>query len=252
MPAINVARTDTFEVQRQKINQIGDILSNISAGGSDLQTGNLKLGDGSVGNPSLSFINDTQLGIYKSGVGSIGFVSSDKKILDFQPSSVISYQDFIVRRSSLISSGLNVLDPGSGYDGGIFTNVRVTGGTGQSALATVSVVGFSGTVTSVGENYTEGSWSASLTGGSGTGAVMSFTVPGIVGDISNAGSGYNSGTYVNVPFTTVSGSGSNGRATVIVAGFPTLSAILLMLELVFQMGTTSILIYLMYHQLHLL
>ncbi|AMO43115.1 structural protein [Cyanophage S-RIM32] len=224
MPAINVAKSDTFEIQRQKINQIGSQIFSISQGGSDLSTGNLKLGDGSVGDPSLSFINDTKLGIYKSGIGSIGFVSSDKKILDFEPSSVISYQDFIVRRSSLISSGLNVLDPGSGYDEGIFTNVRVTGGTGQSALATVSVVGFSGTVTSVGENYTEGSWSASLTGGTGTGAVMSFVVPGIVGDINNAGSGYNSGTYINVPFTTVSGSGANGRATVTVTGSPTLSA----------------------------
>ena len=46
MPAINVAKSDTFETQRQKINEIGSILSNISAGGSDLQTGNLKLGDG--------------------------------------------------------------------------------------------------------------------------------------------------------------------------------------------------------------
>jgi hypothetical protein len=224
MPAINVAKSDTFETQRQKINQIGSQIFNISAGGSDLSTGNLKLGDGTVGNPSLSFVNDAKLGIYKSGAGSIGFVSSDKKILDFEPSSVISYQDLIVRRSSLISSGLNVTDPGSGYDEGNFLNVRVTGGTGQSALATVSVVGFSGTVTSVGENYTEGSWSATLDGGSGTGSVMVFTVPGIVGDITNAGSGYNSGTYVNVPFTSVSGSGSNGRAIVTVSGSPTLSA----------------------------
>lgn len=223
MPAINVAKSDTFEIQRQKINEIGSQIFNISAGGSDLSTGNLKLGDGTVGTPSLAFVNDAKLGLYKSGTGSIGFVSSDKKIIDFEPSSVISYQDFIVRRSSLISSGLNVLDAGSGYDEGTFTNVRVTGGTGQDALATVSVVGYSGTVNSVGESYTEGSWSASLTGGSGTGAVMTFTVPAIVGDITNEGSGYNSGTYVNVPFTSVSGSGSNGRANVTVTGSPTLS-----------------------------
>jgi hypothetical protein len=43
MPAIQVARTDTFEQQRQKINQIGSSLFNITAGGSDLSTGNLKL-----------------------------------------------------------------------------------------------------------------------------------------------------------------------------------------------------------------
>ena len=45
MPAIQVARTDTFENQRQKINQIGDQIFSISQGGSDLSTGNLKIGD---------------------------------------------------------------------------------------------------------------------------------------------------------------------------------------------------------------
>ena len=66
MPAINVARTDTFEVQRQKINQIGDQVFSISQGGSDLSTGNLKLGDGSRTAPSLSFVSDTILGLYKN------------------------------------------------------------------------------------------------------------------------------------------------------------------------------------------
>ena len=51
MPAIQVARTDTFEQQRQKINQIGSAIFNISACGSDLSTGNLKLGNGTVSDP---------------------------------------------------------------------------------------------------------------------------------------------------------------------------------------------------------
>ena len=66
MPAINVAKTDTFELQRQKINQIGDQIFAISEGGSDLSTGNLKLGDGTKTAPSLAFTNDTDLGLYKA------------------------------------------------------------------------------------------------------------------------------------------------------------------------------------------
>lgn len=78
MPAIQVARTDTFEQQRQKINQIGSAIFNISAGGSDLSTGNLKLGNGTVSNPSLSFTSDSSLGLYKSNSKTIGYVSDGK------------------------------------------------------------------------------------------------------------------------------------------------------------------------------
>lgn len=65
MPAINVSRTDTFEQQRLKINQIGEQIFNVTAGGSDLSTGNLKLGDGIVTAPSLAFVSDATLGLYK-------------------------------------------------------------------------------------------------------------------------------------------------------------------------------------------
>jgi len=51
MPAVNVARTDTFEQQRIKINTIATQIFSISAGGSDLSTGVLKLGDGSLTSP---------------------------------------------------------------------------------------------------------------------------------------------------------------------------------------------------------
>ena len=58
MPAIQVAKTDTFETQRQKINQIGADIFQVTAGGTDLSTGNLKLGDGTRQSPSLAFTTD--------------------------------------------------------------------------------------------------------------------------------------------------------------------------------------------------
>ena len=65
MPAINVAKTDTFESQRVKINQIASAIFNVTAGGSDLSTGILKLGDGTKPLPSLAFSNEPSLGFYR-------------------------------------------------------------------------------------------------------------------------------------------------------------------------------------------
>ena len=75
MPAINVARTDTFEVQRTKINLIGNQIFNIAQGGSDLSTGNLKLGDGTRVSPSLAFASDTGTGLFKTSQNVLGIVS---------------------------------------------------------------------------------------------------------------------------------------------------------------------------------
>ena len=61
MPAINVAKTDTFESQRVKINQIASAIFNVTAGGSDLSTGILKLGDGTKPLPSLASVSYTHL-----------------------------------------------------------------------------------------------------------------------------------------------------------------------------------------------
>ena len=109
MPAINVAKTDTFESQRTKINQISANLFNVTSGGSDLSTGNLQLGDGLVGNPSLKFTSDTQLGLYKAGVKTIGFVNSGKKVIDFQLSELTSYQDINIQQRKLAQSLLTCL-----------------------------------------------------------------------------------------------------------------------------------------------
>ena len=83
MPAINVAKTDTFELQRQKINTIGQQIFSVTEGGSDLTTGNLKLGDGTLAAPSLSFASDNTLGVYKPSTSLFGLAVSNKRIINF-------------------------------------------------------------------------------------------------------------------------------------------------------------------------
>ena len=93
MPAINVAKTDTFESQRVKINQIASAIFNVTAGGSDLSTGILKLGDGTKPAPSLAFNNEPSLGFYRPTSKTISFVSSSKNILDIEETSLTLYKD---------------------------------------------------------------------------------------------------------------------------------------------------------------
>ena len=125
MPAIQVARTDTFEQQRQKINSLGSTLFNITAGGSDLSTGNLKLGDGTRTVPSLAFVSDSSLGIYKSAPKSIGVVSGSKKIADFTETQILNYKDLIIQQSILQTSNLVLLNDGKNYDVGQYTDVAL-------------------------------------------------------------------------------------------------------------------------------
>ena len=100
MPAVNVARTDTFEQQRVKINEISTQIFTVTAGGSDLSTGNLKLGDGLVSAPSLAFVNDVSLGMYRNGTGVLGFASAGKKLSDLAASSVKYYRDFLIEKNT--------------------------------------------------------------------------------------------------------------------------------------------------------
>ena len=218
MPAIQVARTDTFEQQRKKINQIGNQIFNISEGGSDLATGNLKLGDGSRTIPSLAFSSDASLGLFKPEASVIAYVASGKRLFDIsKDSGGIFYKDFTLRKNTLITSGLTVFNTGENYDAGQYTNIPLTGGTGEGALADISIYPFDGQITNLGSNYNEGSFSnIFVTGGS----EVSFNVDGIDGYISNNGSGLVPGIYNNVPLT--GGSGSGAEAEVQISGTITL------------------------------
>ena len=147
MPAIQVARTDTFEQQRQKINQIGNQIFNVTAGGSDLSTGNLKLGDGTRTSPSLAFVSDERLGIYKADAKTIGFVSDSKKLLDFTLDGTKFYNDIFVQKRSLTSAFTVVNTNGSNYDPGVYTGVSLFGGSGKLATGNFTVVNYTGSVT---------------------------------------------------------------------------------------------------------
>jgi hypothetical protein len=214
MPAINVARTDTFETQRVKINEIGSQIFSITQGGSDLATGNLKLGDGTRTAPSLAFTSDTSLGIFKSEENTFGYVSSGQKIADFGTLGNLFYKDLIVRQKVLTNSGISFLSYGENYDAGSY-NVILTGGTGEGATVSISVTAYTGSITNQGENYFPGNYSdILLEGGSGTGAQANFDVEGIVGDITVAGNGYVPGTYNSIDLTGGSGTGATGNITI--------------------------------------
>ena len=220
MPAINVSKTDTFESQRQKINQISTALFNVTSGGSDLSTGNLQLGDGLVGNPSLKFSTDTQLGIYKAGVKTLGFVNSGKKIIDFKLSELTAYQDFNIQQRKLAQSLVTLVNGGSGYDAGTYTAVPLIGGTGQNATADIEVLAFDGSITNAGSGYIAGDYlTIPLEGGNGTGATASFTITALEGSITQAGAAYFPGTYTSVPLT--GGNGNGAEADIVIDGTST-------------------------------
>ncbi len=217
MPAIQVAKTDTFEILRQKVNEIGSGLFNISAGGSDLSAGNIKLGDGTRTAPSLSFTSDNSLGIYKPSNNTFGFVSGAKKVADFSNTGIYSFKDLVIRQTTLNTAGISVLNDGTNYDAGSYADIPLVGGTGDGATASIVVTEFDGNIIDPGSNYVEGSYSdIPLVGGSGSGSTASFTVEGIEGFISNTGTGYVPGTYLNVPLT--GGSGSGAIADIIITG----------------------------------
>ena len=222
MPAINVAKTDTFELQRQKINQIGDQIFSISQGGSDLSTGNLKIGDGTRLAPSLAFVSEDTLGVYKPAIGTLGFISSQKKLFNISEADVVSFRDFKVQQSVLQTSGLTLTSSGSNYDVGVYNDISLTGGTGAGASANIVVVEFEGTITNTGANYNAGSYSSiSPLGGNGNGALISFDVEGLAGNIINQGSAYAPAQYTGVPLT--GGNGSGAIADIDITGTSTIT-----------------------------
>ena len=222
MPAINVAKTDTFESQRQKINQIGNTLFQISEGGSDLSTGNLKLGDGTRIAPSLAFVSDPTLGLYKASNNVIGYAASSKILVDFGIESLFSYKDFVLQKRTITDGGTAINASGSNYDAGTYAGISLSGGTGDLAASNFTVLEFDGQLTNAGLNYLPGSYSnIPLRGGSGDDSFISFTVDQIDGIVGNQGSGYVPGFYTSVPLT--GGTGTGAEASVTITGTTTVT-----------------------------
>lgn len=72
-----------------------------------------------------------------------------------------------------------VSNAGTGYPGGIYSGVALTGGSGTGATATIRIPAgiASGTVTNAGASYTNGTYTnVALSGGSGTGALATIVV----------------------------------------------------------------------------
>ena len=214
MPAINVAKTDTFELQRQKINTIGQQIFSVTEGGSDLTTGNLKLGDGTLASPSLSFASENGLGVYKPSTSLFGLAVSNKRIINFGLTTT-SYSTFDYIKTSINNANTTILNAGSNYDPGTFPLVSLTGGVGAGALATVTVAEYTGTLWP-GTGYNSGTYnSIGLVGSAtGSGASIEFTVEDVTGEITNSGSGYTDGQYTSVPLTGGNGSGLTCTADV--------------------------------------
>lgn len=226
MPAINVVKSDTFEIQRQKINQIGTSLFNITQGGSDLSTDILKLGNGSSNEPSLSYLSDSTLGFYKPFPKTLGIVSNQKSIINFSDSGSNSLTNFVVTKNSVSQNFSVISNTGSGYDAGVYQNVLFTGGSGSTAEATIAVDNFLGNITTIGTGYTPGVYTDIPTkGGSGSGSVVSFTVNGLEGVLTNSGTGYTLGTYPGVSLTNISSSGSTATADILVDSTGVISSV---------------------------
>ena len=205
----NVAKSDTFEKQRQVINLIAADLFAIGGGGSDLSTGLLRLGDGSRTEPSLAFANDTTVGIFRPSQKTLAFASDGKKLQQIQNESSLFYRNLILQKNILNDDGLLITAQGQDYDPGDYEDINVIGGTGQAGTLNLTVSPYNGTTTpgsgytytgdSVGsQNYN----SVELVGGNGTGVIVNLTFSGggfTETEISDYGEGYQLNDVLTVP-----------------------------------------------------
>jgi hypothetical protein len=179
----------------------------LTGGSGKLATGNITVTVGAV----------TAFTINNRGVGyTVG------NTLSFAASSIGGYTNGIATFGAITA--------GSNYTNGVWTNVPLTGGAGTGATAQITVAGnvvTAITITNKGNNYVVANSMSCLARYIGNGINTKGTTSGGSGYTGNGiatngvitgGNTYTNGTYVGIPLTTLTGSGTAAVATIVVAG----------------------------------
>ena len=212
----------------------GDSVTNLSTNGIELGS-TLELLDGASNSPSLTFINDNNVGLFRDTdysefgldgngdenpndpLGSplgLGFNDSRKLQIGREVNSLVNFN---VSESSIATITVNAV--GNNYPPGQHT-VPTTGGAGTGAQLALLVSPFIGTITNRGSGYEPATTqSETITGGSGTGGLIDVEFFGLEDGSINGGSGYYApagGTqvYNNVDLQGGSGSAAQANLTV--------------------------------------
>jgi plastocyanin len=155
----SVAKTDTLEKQRQIINLLASDLYELTGGTGSSSFSNLRLADGTKEAPSLAFASEPRTGLYKAD-NKLTFVNTAKKIFDIDNTSINSLRDLNFFKSQINLS--SVVNKGASYYSGTYEEVPLVGGSGDSAIATITVSDYEVRTTTSGAGYQNGIFGVSF------------------------------------------------------------------------------------------